>query len=554
MKPVNTAKVWIGRIARPHIGGILLLSAISGLMAGGMVLFALLSRLVIDTATGDAEGNLWWLGGALLGLVAAEAALTAFSNYLRASLIGRMDIRIRDTVFAALFRKRWQDVNAYHSGELLNRMTADSRVVVNGLVTLIPQVVSMVTRLLACLLVLVLMDWCFTLVLIGAGALMVLSGRFYGQRMKQLHKACQQEDGKAKSFTQESLANWTVIQSFDGASTVRERMRGLLNRHLLTELRRTRWNNIAHVGTYLLFSGSYYGALLWGALRLMSGSITYGALTAFLQLVGQVRLPFMNMSGLLPQYYNMLASAERILELTRLPDESRQPDALPADTLYRRLQSLQVQEVFFAYDADAPVLTGASLSVHKGEFVGLAGFSGIGKSTLFKLLLGFYAPSDGRLYAALDEEEIVLGGDTRCLFAYVPQQNLLLSGTVRENIAFCCGDVTDETVWAAAETACVADAIRHLPEGLDTVLGERGAGLSEGQLQRLAIARAVLSGAPILLLDEVTSSLDEDTEVAVLRNLRALPGRTCLCISHRPAALAVCDRVLRLEGGRFVEG
>ena len=262
----------------------------------------------------------------------------------------------------------------------------------------------------------------------------------------------------------------------------------------------------------------------------------------------------MNMSGLLPQYYNMLASAERILELTRLPDESRQPDALPADTLYRRLQSLQVQEVFFAYDADAPVLTGASLSVHKGEFVGLAGFSGIGKSTLFKLLLGFYAPSDGRLYAALDEEEIVLGGDTRCLFAYVPQQNLLLSGTVRENIAFCCGDVTDETVWAAAETACVADAIRHLPEGLDTVLGERGAGLSEGQLQRLAIARAVLSGAPILLLDEVTSSLDEDTEVAVLRNLRALPGRTCLCISHRPAALAVCDRVLRLEGGRFVEG
>ena len=553
MRPTNTAKGWIGRVARPHIGGIALLSAVSGLTAGGMVLFALLSRRVIDTATGAVEGNLWWLGGALLGLVALEAALTALTNYLRVLLSGRMDIRIRDSVFETLFRKRWEDVRAFHSGELLNRMTADSRVVVNGLVSLLPQVIAMGVRLLACLVVLLTMDWRYTLVLVGAGVLMMLSATLYGKRMKSLHKACQSEDGKVKSFTQESLANWMVIQSYAGAPSVRRRLQGLMGRHLDVELRRTRWSNLAHVGLYLLFSGSYYGGLLWGALQLTAGAITFGTLTAFLQLVGQIRIPFMNMSGMVTQYYNMLASAERILELSRLPEEPRQPEALSAADLYRRLRSIEARQVRFAYGEDAPVLTDATFSLQKGEFVALGGFSGIGKSTLFKLLLGFHTPDSGRLCAVLEEGEMPLGGDTRCLFAYVPQQNLLLSGTVRENIAFCCGEVSDEAVWAAAETACVADAIRALPDGLDTRLGERGAGLSEGQLQRLAIARAVLSGAPVLLLDEATSSLDETTEARVLEHLRALPGRTCLCISHRPAALAVCDRVLRLEGGRFVE-
>ncbi len=549
----NTANKWIGQIARPHKGGLAALSVVSGLMAGGMVLFALLSRRVIDTATGAAEGSLWHWGAALLALVVAEALLNALSGTLRVRLSGKMDIRIRDTVTEALFRKRWQDVKEYHSGELLNRLTSDSRVVVDGLVTLVPQLIGMGVRLLACVAVLATVDWRFTLVLVGAGLLMVLSTRLYGKRMKSLHKECQAEDGKVKSFTQESLANWTVIQSFSGADTVRERLRQGMDRHLAAEVRRARWSNLAHGGVYLLFNGSYYGALLWGAVGLMGNTLTFGTFTAFLQLVGQLRLPFMNLSGILPQYYNMVASAERLLELLHLPEEPRRESPLSAEEIYSRLDAIAAEGVTFAYDREAPVLTDATLTVKKGEFVALTGHSGIGKSTLFQLLLGFYAPQEGRLVARTEGEALPLGGDTRCLFAYVPQQNRLTSGTVRENIAFCCGDVTDEAVWAAAETACVAEAIRALPQGLDAVLGERGAGLSEGQLQRLAIARGVLSGAPILLLDEVTSSLDEATEAQVLRNLRALTGRTCLCISHRPAAMEVCDRVVRLEKGQFVE-
>lgn len=552
MKSTNAQK-WIWRIAKPYAPAILMLSVINAMIAGGMVLFALASRWVIDIATGVEEGNLWVAGGSLIGLLVAELLLNVLYNYYKVWVTGKVEIRIKDTVFGALFEKKWADVSAFHSGELLHRMTADTDVVVTGVVTLVPQVTAMATRLIACLVVLLSMDWRFTLVLLGLGGLMLICSRYYGKKMKQLHKECQETAGQAKSFTQESLANWMLIQSFDGADTVRGRLGGLLDRNFRVRLKRIRWNNMSHAAMYLLFSGSYYAALLWGAVRLAAGTLSYGTLTAFLQIVGQIRQPFVNASGLLPQYYNMLASAERIQELEALEDEPCLGQTCDAAAVYEGLVSLDAEGVHFAYEEGHPILKGADFSLKKGEFVALAGFSGIGKSTLMKLMLGFYTPAAGTVCAHLDEGQLVLGRETRPLFAYVPQLSLLLSGTIRENIAFCCGEVSDDAIWAAAEVADVADAIRSQPAGLDTVLGERGSGLSEGQLQRLAIARAVLSGAPVLLLDEATSALDEATEERVLQRLRALPDRTCLCISHRPAALQICDRVIRVVEGKIVE-
>ena len=553
MKSAN-AHNWIGRVARPYGWSIGLLSAINALIAGGTVLFALASRTVINSAmAGDKQGLLWG-GCALIGLLLAELLLHVLYNYYKVWISGKVEIRIKDTVFAALFEKKWADVSAFHTGELLHRMTADTDVVVSGVVTLVPQVVAMVTRLVACLVVLLMMDWRFTLVLLGLGGLMLLCSRFYGKKMKEIHKECQEKDGKGKAFPQESLANWMLIQSFDGADTVRGRLGGLLGDHFRAKLKRIRWNNMAHGAMYLLFSGSYYVALLWGAVGLASGNgFSYGDLTAFLQIVGQIRQPFVNASGLLPQYYNMLASAERIQELELLADEPRQGQPCDAAAVYERLVSLDAVDVHFAYEEGHPILSGADFSLKKGEFVAMVGYSGIGKSTLQKLMLGFYTAQQGHLRATLTDGAVPLGRETRPLFAYVPQTGLLLSGTIRENIAFCCGEVSDEAVWAAAEVADVADAIRKQPHGLDTLLGERGSGLSEGQLQRLAIARAVLCGAPVLLLDEATSALDEATEERVLRRLRALPDRTCLCITHRPAALSICDRTIRVVEGKIVE-
>lgn len=555
MKPAKTAQNWIWRIAKPFTGYIVLISLISAFSAGSTVVFALLTQQVIDRATGAAEGNFWIPGMVLISVVLARMLLSVLYNYLTGWINGKLEIRIKDRVFDTLFRKQWKDVNGFHSGELLNRMTSDSGIIVTGVINTAPQITAMVISLVASIAVLFAMDWKFTLILLSFGLLMLIVSRIYGRYIKVLHKECQTTDGAGKAFTQETLANWMVVQSFGGGETIRTRMDKLLHINFKAKMRRVRLSSVSHAVMYLLFNGSYYIALLWGAVQLTlpGGAMTFGSLTALLQIVSQIRTPFMNMSGILPQYYNMLASAERIMELENLPDEPRLPQLYEAGELYTRMQDIRIDGVNFSYDEEKIVLDGANFTLHKGEFVALAGFSGIGKTTLFKLILGFYPPDAGALYADLGEERVPLGADTRCLFAYVPQQSMLLSGTIRENIAFCCGDVSDEAIWAAAEVADVAEAIRQQPDGLDTLLGERGSGLSEGQLQRLAIARAVLSDAPILLLDECTASLDEATEERVLQRLRALPDRTCLCISHRPAALEICDRVVRVVDGKFVE-
>ncbi len=546
----KTVRSFIWSIARPDVGLLLLTSLLGAASAGCGVSFALISRHVLDVATKKETGDIWLYSGLLIAALLVQVLLDLVGGYLGTVIAGRMDIRLKEQVLTALFRKRWQDVSGYHSGDLMNRFTGDGHVVVGALSTLIPRTVSFTTRLIACVAVLFTLDWRFTLIMLCLAAVILGAYRLYGRKAKALHRRCQETEGNARAYMQESVENWMVIKAFEGDGTVRRRLGTLLRTHFAQQRRRARWSQTASAALRLVFSGSYYVSLAWGAFQLAEGALTYGTLMAFMQIILQIRMPMVNMSGVLPQYYHMLASAERLLELLELPDEPR-TGALPADTA-DRLQSLRVTDVSFAYDPEHPVLTGASLEVRKGEFVALAGFSGIGKSTLFKLLLGFYPPDAGTVELVTDRGTVPLGADTRPLFAYVPQQNMLLSGTVGENIALFCAGADTDALWQAAEVADIAQAIRQLPQGMDTPLGERGVGLSEGQLQRLAIARAVLSGAPILLLDEVTSSLDEDTEERVLRNLRRLPGRTCLCISHRPAALTLCDRVIRVEDGKFI--
>lgn len=537
------SRIW--RIMRPDIGGIILMMLLYALSACFGVSFALVSRQLLDIAVGDAEGDLLLFSGVLIGMLLVQVSLDFASMYIGDRVSGRINMRLKEMVFGSLFQKQWRDISRYHSGELVSRLMGDSRVIVSTISSVLPRTVSFIVRLVACVAVLFSLDWRFTLALLIAAGAVLLFYRLYGKKAKDMHIACREADGAAMSYMQESVENWMVIRSFDGNQTVRQRLGSLLKTHYRAVLHRARWSHISSLALRLVFSGSYYVALAWGALQLSAGAITYGTLMAFLQIVMQLRNPMVNMSGIGAQYFNMLASAERLFVLVDLEDEP-----LPmasARQLYEDLQEIRLQDVCFGYDADHPVLNNTSVTIRKGDFVALSGFSGIGKSTLFKLMLGFYKPDSGCIEAVLSEYNKPLGADTRGLFAYVPQQNMLLSGTVRENISFFSDAVTDEQLWMAAEIADMADAIREMPQGMDTPLGERGAGLSEGQLQRLAIARAVISGAPILLLDEATSALDEQTEARVLRNLRSLTDRTCLFISHRAAALEVCDHVIHIE-------
>ena len=280
-------------------------------------------------------------------------------------------------------------------------------------------------------------------------------------------------------------------------------------------------------------------ALVWCAFNLLHGRMTFGTLTAVTQLVSQLQTPFIHLSGFIPQYAAMTAAAERLMELEQIEGESAQEEQ-ERQWHYGQIEFIGAQGLCFGYDGEE-VLHDVSFSLPKGAFAAITGASGIGKSTLLKLMLGVFRPEKGNLYVQCDGEQIPLSRNTRGLFAYVPQGNFLFSGTLRENILISNPEAGDEQLQQAIYISAMDQFLHQLPEGLDTVIGENGHGLSEGQVQRLAIARAVLSGAHVLLLDEATSALDEQTERMVLERIASLPGRTCIAVTHRSAALELAN-------------
>ncbi len=544
---------WIFRHTKKYLWAVVLLAVMSGCVALGFILLALVSRRVIDIATGDASGGLIVNCGYLFAIILLQAILNILYSNVTVRVSGRIEIALKQDLFDALLQKQWRQVSAFHSGEILNRFTSDVNVVVSGVVSLIPQCVNILTKLLAGLGVLLWMDPLFAFTVLAAGGLVALASRLYSTRFKGLHKKCQETDGRTRSFLQECTENIVMIKSYLGERSVLKRLKVLQENNLRAKVRRNTYSNLANTGMFLLFNMGYFAVLAWGALRIAGGVMTFGTLTAFLQIISQIRQPFAGMSGLLPKYYSMIASAERIRELEQLENEPEREGHVDPNGLYDKMDSLCFSDVSYSY-GDGMVLDHAEFLLQKGETAAVMGKSGCGKSTFMKLLLGLIEPDGGRIYIKCrDGEEVPVGPAARGLFAYVPQGNMLFSGTLRDNIAFCRAEAADEQIMEAAEAACIGTFIQSLPDGLDTVIGERGLGLSEGQVQRIAVARAVLTGAPILLLDEATSALDEENERLILQSIQKLKDRTCIAVSHRRACLAVCDRLFRLENGRFAE-
>jgi len=297
-----------------------------------------------------------------------------------------------------------------------------------------------------------------------------------------------------------------------------------------------------------------YIFIVAGAFQIIYGNITFGTLTAFLQIIEQIKAPMKNISGIIPQYYLMIASAERIIEIENLPNEEFKPISLDIKGIYDSMVEIKVNNINFSYDNNV-IFKNASISFEKGKITAISGSSGIGKSTLMKLLLGIWETDNGSIFIKTKGENINIDINTRKLFAYVPQGNMLLSGTIKENISFCCPDANDSEIEYAAKIADIFDFINKLPQKMNTIIGERGIGLSEGQIQRIAIARAILSRAPILLMDEATSALDLETESNILKNIKTIDNKTCIFISHKSTTLLNCDKIIKIENGkiRYIE-
>lgn len=542
----NTARKWIWQTAKPQLPCLVLLIFGNALASVCAVSVALFSKRIVDAAQNADLSALYRAGGVLLCVVLLQIALRIFDNSLSVRVSGKLEMACKRRLFSKILQKEYSAVTAYHSGELMTRLTSDITVVTDNATVLLPTATAMVTRLIFAFAVIVSLDVRFALLLLAAGVLLFICTRAFRGKIKQLHKSVQASDGRLRAFLQEALESLLAVQVFGVQEKVTREADVRQAENFDAKIRRNRWSIAANAGFLAVFSFGTLVTLLWCGGRLAAGAITFGTLTALLQLVNQVQAPLTNLSGLMPKYYSMLSSAERLLEIEALPDDDAQADetAVPA----QGFEAARFQGVSFAYGQNE-VFTDADFEIRKNDFVVISGISGIGKSTLFKLLLGVLTPDGGEISVTAGGRTYSADKNTRGLFAYVPQGNLLFSGTVRDNIRFIKEDATEEEVLRAAKIACADTFIEELPAGLDTLLGEGGSGLSEGQMQRIAVARAILTDAPVLLLDEATSALDEETEARLLSNIRALENKTCLIISHKKAAYAVCTRELTVKDG-----
>ncbi len=597
---------WLFAQYRAQHGRIVVLSVLCALQAAVLVGFALACRAVIDQAVAGNAKGLLTSAAALAGVIVSQLVLRLAINGTQERIRARFALELRKSMLDSIFAARYGNVLRFHSGELSNRMFSDVQVVSNGVSTIIPSFVSMIAQLVFAIAVLALISPPMVALFAGAALLSFALARTLRGRLKALHRAVQEKEGAVRVFLQEALEHQLVIRSFGAQPATSAHADALQEDHFGAQMRRRGWSIAANASFAFFFNALYAVALTWCAFELLHGTMSYGTLMAVLQLIARIQAPVSSLSGMLPQLYQTLASAERLMEVAELPhSENRLP--MTAAEFYQRLSGVRICDLAFSYrdeegggeaeaadalgcdaadgevagvlsDAVDGALAGqsvesegdagektapassedevASLScegafVPKGSFVVVEGPSGSGKSTLFKLVLGAY-DAEGFAYELADSacaaSQVPPG-----VFAYVPQDNFLFAGSVRENVAFAAPDADDDQVKRACEAACAWGFVEELPQGLDTMIGEHGQGLSQGQLQRLAIARAVCSGAPIMVLDEVTSALDDATEAAVLANIAALPGKTVFVAAHRAKAREFATLRLRVENGVMSE-
>lgn len=550
---------WLLHHAKPVLPGIVLLAVLSCASAGITVGFALGMKAIIDSATRQDIPAFARAVLVYLALLVVRAALVLVLNLAQEVYSFRLTRQLQRSVYDTLLRMDYGTFSAYHSGTLLSHITTDAETVAGILLNLLPSVLALLVTLLGAAGLLIAWDARFSALLLGGGAAAFVCMGLLRKKMKQLQRAVREQTDKTWSFYQESLHNMLVLRAFSAQEPMRQRLDERMEQLWHVRFRRAVFSNVCSRGFNLGVNCSYLLGLVWCSVGLLRGTLTYGTLSAVLELVMQLQRPLTQLSSFVPRYYAMCASAERLMALEEKPMEAiAEPNEARDKALYADLASICAQNLTFAYNSKKPVYVHAALEIKKGETVAFVGRSGIGKSTFLKLLLALYPPEEGELWLqAKDGTRTLVSVQTRGLFAYVPQENGLLSGSIWECVAlFRRGsELTEEEkarVQQACRTACAEEFIQALPQGYDTVLGEDGRGLSEGQMQRLAVARALYTQAPILLLDEATSALDEATEARLLANLQADAGqKTVLIVTHRKAALALCSQVFEVQDGQL---
>ena len=539
---------WFLKTARPYGLRLAFTMLCHILIAGCAVGFVYVSKKLVDIAVavlnGQDAGNalLVW-GSAMAGIALMRILLNAVRTYLQTTTEIKLKNRLRKRLFNILLHLQNDGGTRHHSGDVLNRIQEDVRVVASSFAVSLPNLLGTALQFAAAFVFLLLLDVRLALVIIVVVPLGMLVGKYITGRVRHLTHDIRKNDSQVQSHLQESIQHLSVIQSLEYVDASSAALDGLQGNLYGSELRRTRFSVVSRGFMSLALQAGHVIAFIWGVTGISRGTVTYGMMTAFLQLIGQIQRPLVEMSSQLPAIIHSTASIDRLMELESLPrEEVAEPQLLEG------VVGVRMSDVSFAYpDAGENVLTDFSYDFRPGTRTAIVGPTGVGKSTLIKLLLSLLKPAKGSIEVYNAEDSAAVSPATRSNLVYVPQGNTLFSGTVKDNLLMGNPEASDSQLEEVLHTAA-ADFVFSLPNGIDTQCFEAGAGLSEGQAQRIAIARALLRPGSILLLDEFSSALDAATETQLMERLTSrLPHHTMIFITHREKIIDYCDNILRLS-------
>lgn len=550
---------WLAQYTKPYLGRIILIMILGFMTTGASLVMVQISKWIIDGATNKAASNpmaaaslgdnFVILLGVYLILTIALQGLYVVNTLISVMLNERFSFGVRKQIYDKIIQSHWMDVKKYHTGDLMTRLTSDAGNIADGIIGTVPSIITLTFELIVVFFTLFYYSPLLAILALMVAPVAAIMSWWLGKKLRVLQAKVQETEAAYRSFMQESLANLLIVKAFANEKYSVEKLTELRENRFFWMLKRTKMSLISSTSMSVTFQIGYIAAFSYGVLQISRGEITYGTMSVFLALVNRVQSPILQLGQQIPRIVMILTSAGRVMELQNIPREEKLEETITPENV-----GVKVEDLTFGY-TDEIVLKETSLEIKPGEFVALIGESGIGKTTLIRLIMSFMSSYQGNItYYNSEGETLPANAGSREFVSYVPQGNTLFSGTIRENIRMGNLNATEEEMIEAMKMASAYDFVSELPQGIDTVIGERGHGISEGQAQRIAIARAFVRKAPFLILDEATSALDEKTEMQVIQGLRQLsPKPTCLIITHRKSILQYCDREIKIENKATVE-
>lgn len=563
---------WMANHAKPAIPFLIFSIIVNVIFSLIGIYNVTFSKSLIDSAiSGNSKQTIHWLI-IMLVITLISMLSSPVTSFMSTHSSTKLTQNIQRKIYQHLQCSDWLEQSKFHSVSLLTRVTSDVSNISSAILGTIPSLVSLTVTLVGSFYTLINWAPSIAFVAVFIGPFLILVSRYFSGKLKSLYKEAQEEDVKYRSFMQESIQNIMIVKTFCMEKINMRKLLEIQDNKYKIAMRNTKLSAMTSMSMSFCSSLAYFSIFTWGVLNIAKGVTTYGTFTGMLQLYNKVQAPFSSLASMIPGLISTIAAAERLMEIEAIPVEKMADENELNDITNKSLDEIAVDNitnfestlfntpdiifdnVYFAYKDNNYILNKINLTIDSGETIAFVGPSGEGKTTMIRLILSLINPTEGNLF--ISENDLIkdMNRNFRNLISYVPQGNTLFSGTIRSNLLYGKPDATDDEIKEALTNACAIDFVNELEDGLDTMIGEKGVGISEGQAQRIAIARAFLRVRPILILDEATSSLDPETEVKVLKSVKSLSSNpTCIIITHRPSALNICNRIMKLEKSHIRE-